>query len=134
MITAMIPFQQHLVTCTGSFTQAGATYAFSQDYSPDVQAMWKDWEKRCEFVSSEIDAIPGLSCRMPEGAFYAWIDIRQTQETSDAFTERLLKEQQVALVPGAAFGASGEGYVRMTCVKSWEDIREGVMRIRAGVS
>jgi aspartate/methionine/tyrosine aminotransferase len=133
IVSAMVTFQQHLMTCAGSFTQAGASYAFSKEYSDDVQDLWKDWEKRCEFVTSKIDDIPGLGCRMPEGGFYAWIDIRETGETSIAFTERMLEEQQIALVPGSAFGSTGEGYVRMTCVKSWEDIEEGVARIQRGV-
>ena len=84
------------------------------------------------YVASEINKIPNLSCRMPEGAFYAWIDIRKTGETSADFCERILKEQHVALVPGASFGPSGERYVRMTCVKSWEELKEGLSNIAQG--
>lgn len=134
IIKAGTIFQQHLMTCAGSFTQAGAASALSEDYRPEVKEMWEDWGKRCEFVVEEINKIPKLSCKMPEGAFYGWIDIGETGETSHAFCERLLKEQQVALVPGAPFGPSGDRYVRMTLVKSWEDLREGVARIAQGVS
>jgi aspartate/methionine/tyrosine aminotransferase len=130
LIPSMVKFQQHLVTCAGSFAQTGAASAFEKQKIPSVKKLWQDWEKRCEYVSKEINAIQKLSCLSPEGGFYAWIDIRETGETSEEFAERLLKEQQVALVPGSAFGTNGEGYVRMTCVKSWEDLREGLARIR----
>jgi aspartate/methionine/tyrosine aminotransferase len=133
IIKSALIFQQHLITCPGSFTQAGASFALSEDYRPEVWEMWKDWEKRCEYVTEEINKIPKLSCRMPEGGFYAWIDIHQTGETSADFCERMLKEQHVAFVPGTPFGPSGEGYVRMTCVKSWDDLKKGLVRIRKGL-
>ena len=62
--------------------------------------MWADWEKRCDYVVSEINKISWLSCVPPEGGFYAWINIKATGEKSIAFAERLLKEQHIALVPG----------------------------------
>ena len=134
IIQASLVFQQHLMTCAGSFTQAGAAHALARDYGPEVEEMWRNWEARCAYVSSAINQMPKLSCRMPEGAFYAWIDIRGTGEASTDFCERLLAEQHVALVPGVAFGPSGEGYVRMTCVKSWADLEEGLARIESGTS
>jgi len=134
IIESCVVFQQHLMTCAGSFTQAGAALALSEMVRSEVLEMWMDWEKRCQFVTEEINKIPKLSCRMPEGAFYAWIDIRQTGEMSADFCERMLEEQRVALVPGAPFGPSGEGYVRMTCVKSWDDLKKGLKRILEGLS
>jgi aspartate/methionine/tyrosine aminotransferase len=133
IIRTCVVFQQHLMTCAGSFAQTGAAFALSQDYGPDVLAMWRDWERRCEHAASEINRIPNLSCRMPEGAFYIWIDIRRTGETSVDFCERMLREQHVALVPGVSFGPHGEGYVRMTCVKSWQDLEAGLRLIGQGV-
>jgi aspartate/methionine/tyrosine aminotransferase len=133
IIRACVVFQQHLVTCAASFAQTGAALALAQDSRPEVLAMWREWEKRCEYVVSGINRIPGLSCQMPEGGFYAWIDVRKTGETSVSFCKRLLSEQHVALVPGAAFGPNGEGYVRMTCVKSWGDLEEGLSRLAQGV-
>jgi len=133
VMRAMTIVQQHIMTCAGSFTQAGAAAAMAEDYRPEVLEMWNDWEKRIEFVITEINKIPKLSCRPPEGAFYAWINCKKTGESSLELAERLLKEQQIALVPGSAFGETGEGYLRMTCVKSWDDIRAGVARLRKGV-
>ncbi len=133
IISAGVTFQQHLMTCAGSFTQSGAALALSEEYHPVVVEMWADWEKRCDYVVSEINKIPGLSCIPPEGGFYAWINIKETGEKSIAFAERLLKEQHIALVPGLPFGASGEYYIRMTCVKSWDDIRMGISRLKEGL-
>ena len=71
---------------------------------------------------------------MPEGAFYGWINIKETGETSHQFCERLLREQHVALVPGAPFGPSGDDYVRMTLVKPWDDLKQGLALIREGIT
>ncbi len=130
IISAMVIFQQHLMTSAGSFTQTGAAAALAEDCHPEVKDMWRDWEKRCLFVAEEVNRIPKLTCKPPEGGFYAWINIQETGETSASFAERLLKEKQMALVPGAAFGPGGEGYVRMTCVKSWADLRAGLGCLR----
>jgi len=134
MINAMITLQQHLVTCAGSFTQAGASAAYAEPYPPEVTEMWEDWEKRCDYAVSEINRIPNISCHPPEGSFYAWINAEKTGERSEALAERLLREQLIALVPGSAFGDTGEWYLRMTLVKSWDDLREGLKRLRAGVA
>jgi len=134
ILPGMVTMQQHLMTCAGSFTQAGAGAAMAEDYRPEVKEMWSDWEKRCEFVIEEINKIPKLSCPPIEGAFYAWIDISETGETSEGLVRRLLEEHHIAFVPGSAFGATGEGYMRMTCVKSWEDLRGGLARLKDGLS
>lgn len=130
IISGMVTLQQHLMTCAGSFTQTGAAKALSEEPPSEIKELWKDWERRCQFVVSELNSIPNISCDPPEGGFYAWIDITGTGETSEQLTERLLREYHIALVPGPAFGATGEGYLRMTCVRSWDDLREGLLRFK----
>lgn len=130
IISGMVTLQQHLMTCAGSFTQTGATKALSEEPPSEIKELWKDWERRCQFVVSELNRIPNISCDPPEGGFYAWIDITGTGETSEQLAERLLREYHIALVPGPAFGATGEGYLRMTCVRSWDDLREGLLRFK----
>ena len=130
IISGMVTLQQHLMTCAGSFTQTGATKALSEEPPSEIKELWKDWERRCQFVVSELNRIPNISCDSPEGGFYAWIDITGTEETSEQLAERLLREYHIALVPGPAFGATGEGYLRMTCVRSWDDLREGLLRFK----
>jgi aspartate/methionine/tyrosine aminotransferase len=133
-ISAMLVIQQHLVTCAGSFTQTGAAKALSDTPSATLKSIWKDWEERCLYAASEINTIPKLSCDMPEGGFYAWIDISKTGEFSVEFGERLLEEQHIALIPGSAFGPSGEGFMRMTCVRSWDELRAGLSRLKQSLT
>lgn len=130
IISGMVTLQQHLMTCAGSFTQTGAAKALSEEPPSEIKELWKDWERRCQFAVSELNSIPNIACDPPEGGFYAWIDITGTGETSEQLAERLLREHHIALVPGPAFGATGEGYLRMTCVRSWDDLREGLLRFK----
>jgi len=131
IIRGMVRLQQHLLTCTNSFVQAGATIAFKNSPHKEVKEMWREWEKRCKMMTEGLDSIPGLHCRMPEGGFYAWVDIAKTGYSSLEFTDKLLNEAQVAVVPGSAFGPSCDSYIRITCVKAREEIEEGLNRIRA---
>ncbi len=130
IISGMVTLQQHLMTCAGSFTQTGAAKALSEEPPSEIKELWKDWERRCQFAVSELNSIPNISCDPPEGGFYAWIDITGTGETSEQIAERLLRKYHIALVPGSAFGATGEGFLRMTCVRSWDDLREGLLRFK----
>lgn len=134
VIRAMIVIQQHMQTSASSIAQAGATVAFGDDYPPALTDLWADWEHRCMRVAAEVNTIPGIRCAVPEGGFYAWIDIRSLNQSSEALAERLLREQGIALVPGSAFGRNGEGFLRMTCVKSWPDLEEGLVRLRRGLA
>ena len=134
LIRAMIVIQQHMQTSASSIAQAGATVAFGEHYPPALTDMWADWERRCLQVAAAVNAIPGVHCAVPEGGFYAWIDVSSRTEPSEALAERLLREQGIALVPGSAFGRNGEGYLRMTCVKSWSDLEEGLVRLRRGLA
>ena len=130
LVKAMVRVQQHLVSSSSSFAQAGATVALSTPPPREVRDLWTDWENRIQFAVSELNTMACASCEMPAAGFYAWIDIRHTGATSKEIANTLLTEQHVGLVPGSAFGAQGEGYLRMTCVKSWRDLRAGIKRIR----
>jgi aspartate/methionine/tyrosine aminotransferase len=130
LLAAMVRIQQHLITSAGSFVQTGAAVAVAEEAPPAVQELWCDWENRCEYAVSELNRISTISCPMPEGGFYAWMDIRATGTKSAVLAEKLLQEHHIAFVPGTAFGPNGEGYLRMTCVRSWEDLRVGLARLR----
>ena len=117
------------MTCAGSFTQAGAAKALSEGSTEAMKPVWQDWERRCEYATSSLDRISGLSAAMPEGAFYAWTDISETGLRSEEFAARLLQEHHVAVVPGAAFGDESDGYVRVTCVRSWDELVTGIERM-----
>jgi aspartate/methionine/tyrosine aminotransferase len=85
-------------------------------------------------VAAEINRIPGVKCAVPEGGFYAWIDVRSKHAASEEIAERLLRQHGVVLVPGSAFGPTGEGFLRMTCVKSWQELRLGLVQIARGLA
>jgi aspartate/methionine/tyrosine aminotransferase len=129
-LAAMVRIQQHLITSAGSFVQTGAAEAVAEEAPPDVQELWTDWERRCEHVVNELNKMPKVSCHMPEGAFYAWMDISTTGVKSAILAEKLLQDHHIAFVPGTAFGPGGEGYLRMTCVRSWAELEAGLERLR----
>jgi aminotransferase len=130
IITSLYKLQQHLITSCNSFVQATAALAFKEPTRKEVLEYWAEWENKTRYVAEELDNMPGIKCPMPEGAFFVWADISELGIPSQEFVERLLKEQNVALVHGSSFGENGEGYFRMTCSKTWEDSKEGLARIR----
>jgi aspartate/methionine/tyrosine aminotransferase len=134
VLEAMLKVQQHLITCPTSFGQAAAVLALSEEPREELKALWRDWEKRTRHVAQTLDAFPGVSCAMPEGAFYAWADVRAVSESSERVAERLLREHRVAVVPGSAFGSQGEGFLRITCARAWDEIEEGLERLERGLS
>lgn len=113
LIAKMSTVHSHAVTCATSFAQAGGVAALEgpQDAIADmVQA----WDRRRHMMSDGISAIKGLSLPLPEGAFYAFVDGRETGLDSAALAAKMLDEAHVAVVPGIAFGDAGEGHVRMS--------------------
>lgn len=130
IIASLYKLQQHLITSCNSFVQAAAALVLREPATKEVLSYWKDWEEKTMFVANELNSIPGISCPMPEGAFFVWADIRKLRIPSQEFVENLLKKEKVALVHGSSFGENGEGYFRMTCSKTWDDNRRGLERIR----
>lgn len=130
LVAAMVTLQQHFNTCVSSIAQTGATIALRDEPPAVVRELWNDWERRCHWAALELNKIPGLECGPPEGGFYAWIDARSLNMNSEQLAERLLDEHHVALVPGDAFGPSGRGFLRMTCVRGWDELREGLVVLR----
>ncbi len=95
----------------------------------DIAHMREQYDIRRRFLLGELRSM-GLDCFEPQGAFYIFPSIRSTGLSSEEFCERLLNEQQVAVVPGSAFGKSGEGHVRISYSYSINHLREACIRIR----
>ena len=93
-----------------------------------VKEMHDEYDKRRKLIVSGLNRI-GLPCFEPKGAFYAFPDIRPTGLSSEQFSEQLIHEEHVAAVPGTAFGACGEGFVRMAYANSTKNIEEALNRI-----
>lgn len=94
-----------------------------------VEEMKTQYRRRRELVVSGLNAIPGISCLAPKGAFYAFANIQGTGLASRDFAIRLLQEKHVVVVPGTGFGEGGEGFVRLSYATGEDNIREGVRRI-----
>jgi aspartate aminotransferase len=103
----------HSVTCATSFAQAGGVAALTGDQG-FIGEMVTAWDRRRRMVSEGLGAIRGLRCPLPEGAFYAMVDARATGMSSVELSDRILGEVYVAVVPGIAFGAAGEGHFRLS--------------------
>ena len=95
---------------------------------PAVEAMVAEYDRRRRLLVDGLNRL-GLETFEPRGAFYAFPRISSTGLTSDEFTERLLVEERVAVVPGSAFGPSGEGHVRMCYATAYEQVEEALVRI-----
>ena len=91
--------------------------------------MRQTFQERRDLVCEGVAAISGLRLVRPEGAFYAFINIAATGLTATEFATRLLAEQRVCVVPGSAFGAGGEGHVRLSFAASTQQIDEGLTRM-----
>ena len=90
-----------------------------------------EYRRRVFYTAERINAIPKLSVHEPQGTFYLFMNIKETGLDSIAFCQKCVKEAHVAMVPGVAFGAAGEGYVRIACTTSEEKLGEAFDRIAA---
>ena len=127
VIAAMTKIHQYTIMCVPITAQMAACEAMHSGRA-SVEEMKREYRRRRELVVSRLNEL-GLSCRKPEGAFYAFPSIKKTGLSSMQFSEKLLKEQKVAVVPGTAFGAPGEGYVRISYASSTENLKEALNRI-----
>ena len=91
--------------------------------------MRRSYERRRDLFVDGLNRIPSFTCRKPEGAFYAWVKIDWDGMKSEALAQYILEKAQVACVPGTAYGASCEGFVRFSFANAEEDLREALERM-----
>lgn len=120
---------QYAIMCAPTTSQYAAVEALS-NCDREVERMLEEYDMRRKIIVSGFNKM-GLTCREPKGAFYAFPCIKSTGLTSEEFCERLLKEKHVAVVPGTAFGESGEGFVRTSYCYSTAHIKEALKRIES---
>jgi len=127
----MLKVQGHSTSNTTSIAQAAAAQALNGPQE-SVATMLSEYTKRREWLLGALNEIPGLRCPQPEGAFYAFPDVRGCfkgrLKTSGEFANELLEKEQTVVTDGAGFGA--EGYIRISYATSMERLQEGVKRIR----
>lgn len=132
LVEAMTRLMINSNSCTASFTQIAGIAALRGDQSC-VDSMVNEFRRRRDVIVSGLNRIPGFHCRKARGAFYAFPNITGTGIDSGRLGEALLTEAGVACLPGSAFGASGEGYLRFSFANSVENIRKALDRIDAWV-
>ena len=118
---------QYAIMCAPTTSQYAAVEAL-RSCDEAVASMLEEYDARRKIIVKGFNDL-GLECREPKGAFYAFPSIKSTGMTSEEFCEKLLFAKKVALVPGDAFGASGEGHVRASYCYSLPHIKEALRRI-----
>ena len=117
------------VSCTSVFSQMAAIAAL-EGPQDSVAAMMEEFTKRRDLVVEGLNSLPGITCPVPKGAFYAFPNIRATRMSSQEFANKALYEAGVALLAGTAFGAFGDGYIRISFANSQENLLEAIERLR----
>lgn len=132
IIAAMTKIHQYTIMCTPTMSQYAAIEALKNGME-SVKAMRSEYDLRRKFVVNSLREI-GLSCFEPKGAFYVFPSVKKLGMTSEEFCDRLLKEEKVAVVPGNAFGQSGEGYIRCSYAYSLKNLEKALARIERFIS
>ncbi|RPJ81406.1 MAG: pyridoxal phosphate-dependent aminotransferase [Acidobacteria bacterium] len=115
-------------SCTAAFTQLAGVAALTGDHAP-VRQMVETFRVRRDRVVKLLNEIPGVSCRLPRGAFYVFPNVKSFSRKSSELANLLLHEAGVAALSGTAFGRYGEGYLRLSYATSMELLEEGIGKI-----
>jgi len=126
-VEALTKIHQYTMLSAPTMAQTAATEAL-RNGEAEVEKMVQEYNRRRRLMVKRLNDI-GLSCLEPKGAFYAFPSIKATGLTSEEFAEKLLREERVAVVPGTAFGACGEGFVRCCYATSLPNIEEALARM-----
>ena len=132
IIEQMTKIHQYAIMCAPTTSQYAAITAL-KSCDEQVEQMRDEYDTRRKFLVDELIKI-GLPCSCPEGAFYVFPCIESTGLTSEEFCEQLLYAEKVAVVPGTAFGPSGEGYVRISYSYSIAHLSEALTRMKRFIS
>ena len=116
-------------TCTAEFTQYAAIEAL-RDREDTTPRMVAEFARRREQFARDLNRVPGFHIQLPEGAFYAWVDITGTGMSAEELCRILLEEAGVAAIAGAAFGPAGKDFIRFSFASSMETLKEAVERIQ----
>ena len=127
VVEQMLKLHQYAIMCAPTMSQFAAIEAMRSG-DADIEMMRSEYNYRRRLIVNGFHEL-GLPCFTPMGAFYCFPCIRSTGLSSDEFCRRLLEEKQVALVPGNAFGESGEGFVRVSYAYSIEHIKKALSLI-----
>src|SRR5216684_2408818 len=129
VIDAMDLLVLNTFTCAAEFTQVAAIEAL-RDSTNSVDTMVAEYRKRRDLFVTGLNRIPGFRCQVPDGAFYAWVNIEDTGLSAEEVQKLLLEEVGVAGIAGAAFGPGGKKYLRFSLVSARKLLEEALERIQ----
>ncbi len=132
IINAMVKIHQYTILCAPIMSQMAALEAL-KSLNGEVGKMVNEYNRRRRFVVSRLREI-GLDCFEPQGAFYVFPSIKATGMTSEDFSQRLLDEEKVAVVPGNAFGEAGEGHIRISYASSMKNLSKALEKMESFLS
>ena len=128
VINTMCVLSSYQTYGVNTLSQKAAAYAMNTQ-DEKVKARAEIFGERMKMVEGRLNSMKGVKCHAAEGAFYLFPDISGTGLTSEEFTWQLLNEAHVAVLPGSAFGGTGEGYLRIACTQSMETLTESMNRM-----
>ena len=120
----------HSIGSTAQFTQDAGVEALTGPQE-QVDVVVAEYQRRRDVIVSGLNAIPGIRCQKPHGAFYVFPNIQATGTGSNELANMILEQGKVSLLPGSSFGKNGEGYLRLSYATSIENIRRGLERIQS---
>lgn len=118
-----------MVTSASSMVQWGGVAALKGTQEP-LKDMVDEFKDRRDYVVKEINSIKGLSCIVPDGAFYIFADVKRTGMDAESFAQYLLEEARVAVVPGTAFGERATHEIRISYATSLDNLKKAMKNIR----
>ena len=127
IIAAMTKIHQYTIMCVPITSQMAACEALHTGRK-SVEQMKREYKRRREFIVDRLNSL-GLECGRPDGAFYVFAKIKKSGLDCMEFAQRLLKKQRVAVVPGTAFGAQFDNYIRISYASSYENLKEAMTRM-----
>jgi aspartate/methionine/tyrosine aminotransferase len=133
MLEVMAPVQEAMASCVNAATQRAALAALRGPQDA-VEAMRRAYQRRRDLVVERLGRIAGVRCPRPDGAFYAFPDVRAITRDTARLAERLLFDHRVVVSPGEAFGPRSAGFLRLSYACSDEDLAEGLTRLEAGLA
>ncbi|MCS7000552.1 MAG: pyridoxal phosphate-dependent aminotransferase [Bacteroidota bacterium] len=122
--------QTNCTSCAPSFTQIAGIEALTERTLPYVNSFVEEFKRRRNAIVEGLNSIPGVQCRTPQGAFYAFANIKATGMRSQEYAEFMLEKVGVACLSGTAFGSEGEGFVRFSYANSLENIEKAIQRMK----
>lgn len=122
---------QHTISCLSDFSMEAALASLS--CQTEMDAMVESYRHRRDFFVPGLNQIPGVTCHMPKGAFYAWAKIDLAGKSGSEIADYLLEEARVATVPGEAYGLGGQSCIRMSFATAEDDLREALRRMDAAI-